>query len=300
MQVGLPAPAPPAQVNVHTDVTLQVPEPDPQAVGDMAGWSFSGIVVTIIAPTLLGWTNSLLDVPDFYRTTPPDLTYKNDAVRAMSDIVRKAALALMGLALVAWAVRAMNGGGESPGRIVYGAALALGNLLWWQWGIELNNAICREIAAPELGSIVRPHLTLPTLTQDPAQAFAPALLVIATAIVSFALLFSMLLRLAMVDVLIVVGALALFCKAADGSERFAETYAGWATGTLFSQIMVVVTLKLAIVLGVVTGGVAGTLLTLAVLWLTKSMPGVLASRLGQSGGGIGKLVGAGLRMVRRA
>ena len=73
-QIGPPAPQPaPVQV-VQNNVTLQVPEPDPEATAEMAGWSFSGIVVNIIAPTFVTWTNSMLDIPDFFRTTPPDLT----------------------------------------------------------------------------------------------------------------------------------------------------------------------------------------------------------------------------------
>jgi len=300
-QIGPPMPQPqPAPVQViQNNITLQVPEPDPEATAEMAGWSFSGIVVSIIAPTLVNWTNSMLDIPDFFRTTPPDLTYRNSVVRELAELVRRAALGLMLLAIVAWGIQLITRGWvEGPWRILFGAILALGNLVWWQWGIDINNAINTAIAAPTVGSLVRPHLSLPTLTNNPAEAFAPALTVIATAIVYLMLLFSMFIRLCTIDVLIVVGSLALFCKAGEATERFYETYVGWSVGVLFSQIMVTITLRLATVLGAVTGGVAGTLLMLGVLMLATKMPGVLASKFSQSRSGGGGLL-RNLTVIRK-
>lgn len=286
---GFVTPPQSSTVTVHNEVTVQVPPPDPEATAEMAGQSFSGIVVSIIAPTLVGWTNSLLDIPDFFRNTPPDLTYRNPIVREMQDLARRASLALLGLAILGWGVQFVTRGFvEGPWRILIGLVLAAGNLVWWQWGIELNNAINNAIAAPTVGSLVRPHLTVPTLTNDPATAFAPTLTVIATAIVYLLLLFSMFVRLCTVDVLIAVGPLGLFCKAGEATERFYETYVGWSVGVLFSQIMVVITLKLATVMGSLAGGLAGTLLSLGILLLARQMPGVLASKFSQprSGGGL--------------
>lgn len=298
-QIGPPLPQPqPAPIQVRNEITVQVPPPDPEATAEMAGWSFSGIVVNLIAPTLASWTNAILDVPDFIRETPPDLTYRNGVVRELAGVVRLAALGLLLLAVLAWAVQLVTSGAvEMPGRIVLGVALAAGNLVWWQWSIDINNALCRAIGAPSVASLVRPHLTLPTLTTNPVEAFAPALTVIATAVVCLMLVFAMFMRLATIDVLIVVGSLALFAKAGEGTERFYSTYIGWSAGTLLGQIMVVVTLKLATVLGVVAGGVAGTLLGLGVLLLARHMPAALGGKFSQSHGGGGFLRFALLRRL---
>jgi hypothetical protein len=300
LQIGPPVITPPANVTVQNNVTVQVPEPDPQATADMAAWSFQGIIINVMAPTLVQWTNSLLEVPDFFRTTPPDLTYNHDAVKGMAEVVRTVAFGLFALVVLGFGVALMLGQQPSFGRPLYGAALALGNLFWWQWGVDLNNVINTAIAAPELGSIVRPHLTLPALTTNPAEAFGPALLVVAYAIVCLLLIGAMAFRLGLLDILIVVGSLALLCKGSELSERFTATYASMATGTLFAQTMVVVALKLSAVFGFAGGGLTSTLLGLIVLLLARRMPGLLASRLNSSGGiGIGRALLVARRVVAR-
>jgi hypothetical protein len=209
-------------------------------------------------------------------------------VRELAGYVRLVALALLGFALISWAVKTMWRGDVTDwGRLILGTALCLGNLVWWQWGIDLNNAINRVIAAPEVGSLIRPHLEVPELTSDPTQAFAPALTVIAAGVVYILLTLTMFLRILTIDILIAIGPLGLFCKTGEATDRFYETYVGWATGTLFSQVMVVIALKLANVFGSVTSGVVGTLMSLGVLWLAMKMPGVLGQKFSQSGSGGG-------------
>jgi hypothetical protein len=300
-QVGgnpIVTPPQPQTTTVVNQVTVQVPEPDPQTTAQMAGWSFSGIVVTIIAPTLVKWTNDLLDVPDFVRNTPPDLSYRNDGVRDLVILVRKAALALSLLAIVVWGLTAMlRGYAEMPGRLALGIGLAATELWWWQIGIDLFNALNNTIAAPTVASVVRPHLQVPTLTADPTEAFSPAVLVIATCIVTILLILAMFFRLGMLDILIAIGALALFCKAFEGKgEHAAEAYIGMSIGMLASQTPVVVALKLAPLIGIGGSGVVGTLLGLVILLLARKMPGMLSSRLSNSSSRSGLL---SLLFVRR-
>jgi hypothetical protein len=292
LQIGppMPAPVPPPEVTVRNEITLTAPDPDPEKTATMGSWAISGFVVNVVAPTAVDWTNALLDVPDFVRTTPPDMSYGNQVVQAMADLVRKVALALMALTIAAWAYQAMvTHSGEGAGTVIYGTALMLGNMVWWRWGIDLNNAINNAVAAPELGSIVRPHLTLPYqgVEGDPTKAFAPAIVVFATFIVTLLLVVSMFARLAFLDFLICAGALALFCKTNDNASHIANTYTGMAVGTLFSQVAVVIMLKLSSAHGFAVGGIAGTILTLSMVLLARSMPGLLSSRFSQSGGGIG-------------
>lgn len=291
LQIGppMPQPVPPVQI-VENRITLEAPEPSPQKTAVLGSWAISGFLVTTLAPTAIEWTNALLDVPDFIRSTPADLSYGNEVVTALANLIRAVALALMAIAIAAWAYQAMvTQSGEGAGQLVYGTALMLGNMVWWRWGIDLNNAITTAIAAPELGSIVRPHLSLPMMgpDSDPTLAFSPAVVVIATFIVTLLLYFSMVMRLAFLDFLIVVGALALFCKTNDNASKIADAYTSMAIGTLFSQIAVVIMLRLSSAYGFAGGGIAATFISLAMILLARSMPGLLSSRFGSAGGGIG-------------
>lgn len=299
-QVGNPIvpPPQPANVTVHNEVTVQVPPPDPQATAEMAGQSFQGIIINVIAPTAVQWANAALAFPDIYRETPPDLSVGNSVIRDKAKLVRAVALGLLALQFLAIGLSWMlgrQGAGEWQ-RPFLGVALVVGNLVWWEWGIKLNNAICKAIGAPTPVDIIKPHLGLPSLTANPAEAFGPALLVVAYAIVALLLFGAMVFRLAFIDILIVVGALAGWCQGTEWTDRFFGIYVGMATGTLFGQVMVVIALSLAPVL-TMAGGLEATLLGLAVLLLARRMPGILGSRLSQSGGG-GMRIGTMLLLRR--
>src|SRR4029077_11862828 len=105
------------------------------------------------------------------------------------------------------------------------------------------------------------------------------------AITALLLLLSMAFRLGLIDILIAVGPLALLCGATDQTNGFFQRYVGLATGTLFSQILVVVALRLAPVLGVLASGVAGSILGIVVLLLARQMPSMMAAG-GARGGGM--------------
>ena len=304
---GNPIITPPSTTQTHTDVnvTLTAPPPDPKAIADAAVESappaLQSIIVQLVAPTLAKWADDAMNVPDIIKTTPPGLTYNQAGVRGLAENVRNVALALVALAIFGVGVSGMLHG-ERPaiGRLLWGAILCIGNLVWWQWGIDLNNAISAGINAPAMASIVKPHLAIPSLTANPADAFGPAVLVIVYAIVALLLLISMVFRLGMIDILIVLGPLALLCVTTEQSNRFAQTYTGLAVGTLFSQIPVVVALSLAPVIGGLGGGVAGTLLGIVVLLLARQMPSLLANRM-SSGSGAGRgAISVAVVALRRA
>jgi hypothetical protein len=292
-----PAPAPAANVTVRNEIVVEPPPLDPEATAQMAGWSFQGIVVTVVAPTLVGWANSLLDIPDFYRQTPPDLTYGNDGVRAMVSVTRGVAFALVALMLLAWGIAKAMGQDPPPGRPIFAVVLVIGHLTWWQLGIDLNNRINNAFNAPDIASLARPQLRLPELTNDPAQAFGPAVLVIVYAIVLILLIAAMAFRLGLLDILLVVGPLAFLCKGLEQTDSFFDAYVKQSAGTLFGQVMVVIALKLAPVLGLVGGGLVGTFLGIVVLLLARRMPGWLSNRAQQSSG-VGRI--ATSLVLRRA
>jgi hypothetical protein len=272
-----PAPAP--NITVRSEVTVQAPPPDPQAIADASTQSYQSIVVTLIAPTLVSWVDGLLNVPDFIRSTPPDLSYRNSAVRGLADIVRTAAMGLVVLAVLVVGISVMLGGQipDNVGRLLFGVMLSASDLLWWELGIDLNNAINAGITAPPIADLIRPHLSLPAVTADPVAAFSPAILVIVYAVVALLLLVSLAFRLGLIDILIAVGPLALLCASTEQSQGLYQRYVTLAVGTLFSQVLIVVALRLSPILGTLVSGVAGTILGIVVLLLARQMPSMLAS-----------------------
>lgn len=299
MQVGNPIVTPPSETHttVESHVTLQVPDMDPKVVADTSVQSSQAVLTSVIAPPPLQWANELLGLPDIYRTTPDDLTWNNGAIRGLADLIRSVAFALIVLAVLAKGLALMLGK-EDPsswGRLIYAAILSLGNLVFWQWGVQLNNAITSAIAAPALPSLIKPHLVT---TIDPSTAVGTVVLLVVYAIVALLLMFSLLFRLGLLDILIAVGSLALLCKATQQTDYIASGYTRIAVATLFSQVLIVVCLRSASVLATLgTGGVLGTLVSIAILWLARSAPQqILAGSSNSQGNHWG---GLAARMVLR-
>lgn len=290
LQVGPPMPQPaPVQV-IQNNVTLEAPPVDPEVVADTSVQSFQAIVVQLIAPTLAKWANDALDTPvDFIRRTPPEWTYDNPAVKALANLIKNNALALVALILVVWGLAKILGQEPTIGKPLYGVTLCLANLTIWQIGIQLNNALCDGIHAPALSALVRPHLQLPALTTNPIEVFGPALLVIVYAVVAILLTISQAFRLAGIDVLIVAGSIALLCKASEYSDGWGQRYQQLSAGMLFSQVLVVACLTLAPVLGGIGTGFVGMILGISALLLARRMPALLTSSPNIERGGAGGL-----------
>ncbi len=295
-QAGSPI-VPPAPVSTHTDVnvTVQAPPPDPKAIAEASTQSFEAVTVTLIAPTLAGWVNDLLNVPDFIRTTPPGLTYDNAGVKTMQDIVMKTALALLALAIFCNGASMALGQRAEWGRLIMAVLFTITELAWWRMGIDVVNGINATISAPSTAEIVKPHMQLPTLGDDPIKAFAPAVLLIVYCVVVILLMLNMLFRLAMIDILIVAGPIALMCGGVSQSSEWHAKYLSWSVGFLFSQVPVVICLKLAPIIGGLTSGVAGAFLSLAILLLARRLPIMMGGSTPGAPGG--NLIGRAFSML---
>ncbi len=293
-QVGNPIVTPPQNTTTTTqiiDVHVIPPDPDPELISEAGVTTTNAITVQLFAPTLVQWANDAINMADIFTRTPPEWTFQNSVVRSLALGVTAIAMSLVVLFVVAAGFGHMLGQGASYGRLAYGGVLSGLNLLWWEIGITLNNAICAAIAAPTLGSIVREHLALPSLTTNPVEAFGPSVIVIVYAVVALLLVFSLVFRLALIDILIIVGSLALVTKSAEQTDSWASRYTSLAAGTLFSQIAIVICLRLAPVLGGIGTGFVGTILGIAVLLLARKMPSMFGASHHSSGGsGIGKFL----------
>lgn len=287
------------QTRTEVNVTVQAPPPDPEVVAETSTQSFQAIVVQLVAPSLVKWVNDLLNMPDFLRQTPPELTYNHPGVQRFVTVTTGVAVGLLGLVLFgAGALLSLRQEWHVP-RVIAAAIFAATSLVFWHMGIDLNNGINAAISAPSAADIIRPHLTLPAITANPVEAFGPALLVIVYCIVALLLLVSAIFRLATIIILIAIAPLAILCMALPQTERFWSAYIGLAVGTLFSQIMIVTCLALAPILSVVGSSVASTFISIAVLMLARQAPGMLTNATTRSPGGGAMRMGT-LLLLRRA
>jgi hypothetical protein len=279
-------PQPPSiQTTVRNEITVSAPPMDKAEVRDAAILADQAFIVNVAQPVPVEWANQMCSLPDFWRTTPPDWTYKQAELRGLAVKIAVAANNLLVLALIAQGLgHALGGRQLGFGRVLAAMALSIGNLTWWEWGVGLNNALSAQIAAPDLcGSLIKPHLELQT--PEPGQVIAAPVLVIVFAIVSLLLLLSLLFRLGFLDVLMVAGSLFGICWATEDTERFAQWYLRTATGVLFGQTLLVLGLEVAKVLSGITTGTAGALLSIVVLLMCRGLLSTMASAGNQRGGG---------------
>jgi hypothetical protein len=287
---GNPVVTPPITTRTETNITLTAPPPDPKVTAENSVQGSEAILMGVIVPPPVKWANDIMNLPDIFRQTPRQWTIDNDQVKSVEDLIRKVALGLSLLALIVlgtqWALGQSEGRG---GRIVMALVLVIGEVTFWSIGIDLNNQINNAIAAPDLAGIVKPNLVVPTSPQDAGtftvDAIGSGLLSLVYAIVLLMLTFTMIGRLALIDVFIAIGPLAMVCWATEQSERFAARYIFGAVGLLFSQVAVVLGLKLAGVLFGMASGVAGALIGIAVLLALKGLPGMFMSAPRAGGGG---------------
>jgi hypothetical protein len=273
---------PPSTTTIQNNVTVSAPPPDPAAIAEASVQSSEAILLTVVAPPPLQWANDLLGLPNVWTTTPDDLTWNNGPIRDLAGVGLAAALALIALAIFATGMGQALGQEASYGRLIFAVVLSIGNLAWWQIGVRLNNAICASLQGPDLPSMIRAHLTT---NLDPGTAVGTVILVLIYAIVALLLLFTLLFRLGLVDVLIAVGSLALLCYATPQTEHFASHYARLSAGILLSQILIVLGLRVASVLGTLgNGGVVGTLISIVVLILVRSLPQTIIAGASQRQG----------------
>jgi hypothetical protein len=291
-------PAPPAQVVNETRVVNEVhviPQPlDPEAVAEATVQSNKASMGMVVAPPVVDWGNELLKLPDIWRTTPPEWTYKNAAVVALEGKAQEIARVLYLLVLAGFAINMASGQPASIGRVFFAIVVSYGNLVWWGWLIDGNNAINAVIGAPDLVAMVRPHIVVPS---DPVEQFAQTALLLVYLFVLIFLLLGLFWRLALIMMLIVVGPIAFLCYALPQTESIAGKYIHLAVGTVYSQVLIVVGLSLSQVVGGMLTGIYGGFLQLIVLLGVRNFPRLLASNDGPGRGMLSQL--AGMMAVRR-
>jgi hypothetical protein len=286
-------------------VTVQAPPPDPKAIAEASTQSADSVIVNVLAPIPVGFVKGAIgSFPNVWTQTPPNLTYANGDLSRLAGVVRDGSLALSGLAVFALGMKLAFTRTAPTGRLLFGVVMCLGNLVWWKVGIDLNNAINQQISAPTLASLLNPGMTLPKVadgTIPTPDIVASAVLAAVFAVVGFLTMFSLLARLALIDILIVVGPLALICFASEESASWGTMYARTAVGLTFSQVLITVAFLVAKVLGVLgTSGVLGAIVGIAVLLTIRGLPSLMASGRMTAGPSNSAAFGAILAFGRRA
>jgi hypothetical protein len=281
-----PTPAPVDTPAPSGHITISLPDPK-QWAADV----FNQVLINLLnglAGALHALVGAVLGSSlNFITQTPPSGSYASATVQALWNVTRAiadGALALIvmvgGFNLVA---RAQAGVAyqdimELVPRLALGALLANTSLTWGQLAIDANNALCNAVG----------QATLPAWSQADVgtQLLVDVIGVLIYLVTGLLLLLQMLMRLALVDVLLVVSPLALLCWVLPQTQSWARLWTGAFFGSVFTQFVQVVALKLG---GSLLTDVAPTapdaallsvFLGVAVLALTLKIPGLLRTHVG--------------------
>lgn len=241
---------------------------------------------------------------NFITQTPPGGSYASPTVLALWNLVR-------GIANAALVLVALWGGFnlilrdhlgstyhealELFPRLVLGALVANTSLWWAQFAIDANNALSGALGQASLPAWENAG----TATQQLVEVISVLIYLIA----SLLLLLQMLMRLALIDVLLVVSPLALLCWVLPQTQRWARLWSSTFFSTVFTQFVQVLALKLGASLLTDLTPVAAddsllaVFLGVAVLAVTTKIPGLMGNHLGD---GVGLARNLGPRSAGRA
>jgi hypothetical protein len=292
-QVGTQIPPIPDPTDLIPDPTDLLPNLDPKK---WAGDILNAVLTTIGKAMLeamrgfVDWAMGLEESSlNFVTRTPAEGTYESPTVRSLWDFSR--ALVNAGLALIL-----MWGGfnvmvkeqTRSPyhevmellPRVILAALAANLTLEFVRFLIDANNALSSAV-----GQVSLPGYDEATPAQE---GIALTFTALAYGIVAILLVFQMLMRLALIDMLIVLAPIATLLWVLPQTQGFARWWADLLPITVFQQAIQMMVLKLgsALMLELTPGNLSDALLTLllgiAVCWLTLKVPSLLRSRNSQA------------------
>jgi hypothetical protein len=255
-------------------------------------------VVTMLGRALLeavrGFTDWALGFGDsslnFVTRTPPEGSYESATVRSLWDLSRgvtNGALAVLvmwgGLnVIVKESIRSpYHGAMELLPRVAVAAIAANLTLEFARLLIDLNNAFTAAVGAE----------ALPGYDQAGAEqeGLALVLVAVAYALVALLLVFQMLMRLALLDVLIVLAPVMVLLWVLPQTQGWTRWWTHLFPITVFQQAVQMVVLRLgaALMVELTPGSVANAVLTLllgiAVCWLTLKVPSLLRGQVHHAG-----------------
>ena len=233
------------------------------------------------------------DDTDFLLRTPEALSYRNHQVQQFATASRLLADGLLAVVTLVGGYNVLLRpylGVAYPGALEFTPRLLLGAILvntagdWAKLAIDVNNAACAAFGAGPP----------PTFDDGFWRATFPTSLLVGLIYVVMGLLLVLqqLMRLALVDVLLVLAPLAALCWILPQTHGWGRLWGTLFVGTVFAQCVQVLTLRLGFNLatGMPTTTAAGLiqpLLGIAVLALELKVPGLM-----RGGGAGGNLIGS--------
>ena len=283
-----PSPTPVATAPSGGSGPISISLPDPR---QWAADVFNQVLVNLlygVASAVRGVVSSVLGSSlNFITQTPPAGSYASPTVVGLWGIVRGIADAALLLVALGGGFNLMvrehlnqayHGAMELFPRLALGALLANTSLSWGQLAIDANNALCSVVGTTSLPAWQEADPTTQVLVD-----LIGALIYLVT---SLLLLLQMLMRLALVDVLLVIAPLGLLCWVLPQTQGWARLWSSLFFGTVFTQFVQVVVLRLGnALLTEVTpmapdAALLAVFLGIAVLALTLKVPGLMRNHIG--------------------
>jgi hypothetical protein len=268
-------------------------------LNDSTGWfgkMFNDALVTVAQNALnatVAFMSALMGNGSVITQTPPSLSYDNAAVKNLSD--RMVLLSDIGLAAVAaWGglnlmigphIRApYHGALELVPRVLLCGIMIHTSLAWGHFVIDMNNALCQAIG----GGVIPGWTDAQQQVPDGGALLLNLIAMAVYLVMSLLLMGQMLMRLALVDVLLVMAPLALLCWVLPQTYDWARLWFSTFFGTVFVQSIQVLVLRLGtdmtqslptLLKQIGSNGLDGAqgwlmtlLLGIAVLQLTRNIP----------------------------
>ena len=219
--------------------------------------------------------------------TPPDASYDNAMVRSLWQTVR--GIANAGLALVTlWAGFNLMGS-EHIGapyheamelfpRLALGFLLVNTSLSWGQLAIDANNTLCQAIGSASLPGWQGADTS--------SQLLATVVAVLIYLVTGLLLLIQSLMRLALIDVLLMVAPLALLCWILPQTQSWARLWSSTFFSAVATQFVQVLALRLGgslmtdLTPMASDAALLAVFLGIALLALTLKIPGLMRGHLG--------------------
>ena len=251
--------------------------------GQWASEVFAQSLITLlqsVASMLRATIDSVLASSiNFVTRTPPEVSYDSPTVRGLWSVTRFIANAAL-VSVAMWGgfnllMREHFGSirqdaTELFSRLAVGALLANTSLWWGRFFIEANNVLCFAVGDARLPAWSQADTT--------TQAMASVLAGLVYLVVGLLLVLQQLMRLALIDVLLVLAPLAYVCWILPQTRSWADKWSSAFVGAVFVQFLQVATLKLgsSLVLELAPMGedtqVVTLMLGVAVLALTIKLP----------------------------
>jgi hypothetical protein len=258
-------------------------------------------VTSILADFLSGLANDFgaaivgfLNQVNFLTRTPENLSYNNDLVRQYATATQVLADGLLAVVVLCSGYNVMlrpylgatyAGALEVLPRLLLGAILINTAAGWCRLAIDVNNAACGVFGAPNIADTVS---TMLRVILDTTHISGLLILLVAT-IMTILLLVQQLMRLALVDVLLILAPLAAMLWILPQSQAWGRLWGRLFVATVFAQAIQVLTLRLGFNLAtglppLSASGLLQPLLGIAVLALVLKIPGLMGG--GGAGGNI--------------